>query len=699
MPKKKVPLASDRPAAQTEAPDMIVGTRWVKPGRKEEPKVAAPAPKPKAPPRPSPAARKIEAMGARIAELEDALLQRELDESGQAFSARIKRLERDVTTYREARAAAEFIVTDLRTALDHAEDALARLKVSPAFRLGTLLLAAAGNWRAIVKLPSSLTQWASDNRRVKEDAAAQLISDGSATDFTAPVEKALELAEKQSLQHAERWVLDQRLGDQVNARVLSDLATFARSREPQEAVRLAEASLEADPNESRVKRLAFLMADAGSVTQAAQMLRSAIEKGAAFNRTEEVRATDILALADLALTGLVLIPKRGGASPAAAAGHRVMIFAPQAYPFHWTSASIRAHAMAMALAQAGIAADIVTAPGYPNVGRRTPIETPPTRTIDGVTYHILPATEAGPGFGQAYLAETSRLILAKMKALSASVLIAPSDVVHGYPAAMAAQVAGVSLVLDCVSTALDEANCHTERAQVLSRVEAQLLAYAQVILARTTAIAARLQNVAPEARLCLLPDATPQIGANESTKPRPDDGAFVFGYVGDNAPDIDIEGLGVMLNRLVGAGVDARLVIYSVGGRIQAIRNQLELEGLGDRVKVVEKSPPGRRLAAAFSDLDVVVVPCRTLQDALRSPFQILSALRHHKCVVALGAAEHDDLFGAAVVHAQDTESAVQALCELAKDTDRRRYQEAEARSWDERHPSGSLLAQTIAAL
>jgi hypothetical protein len=67
--------------------------------------------------------------------------------------------------------------------------------------------------------------------------------------------------------------------------------------------------------------------------------------------------------------------------------------------------------------------------------------------------------------------------------------------------------------------------------------------------------------------------------------------------------------------------------------------------------------------------------------------------------VVVIGAEDYADMLGAAVIQAQDVDAAVQALLELAGDPDRLRRQEAEARAWDEAHPSNRLLAQAIEAL
>jgi len=696
--KQKVTLASDNQTAGSERLGEI-GAR----------KDAQKAAKPKAP-KPvlrsdieavdqSAAARKIRLLSARISELEDALVRSELEGSSQGLGSRIRRLEKDVATYREARTAAEFIVTDLRAALDHSAVALEHLRASPAFRLGSLLMGAGQSFREFLRLPVSLIGWAREARRHQEEKDAQLIPTGSATEYTAAVERALEVAEKQGFQEAERWTIDQRFRAQVVARVLTELAGVARRSDPPEAVRLAEAALEADPNEGRVKRLAFLMAESGSVSHAAQVLRAAIEKGAPLNGTEEARAQDIFALTDLATVGPDLVPKQKTILAVGAANRRVLILAPQAFPFHWSSASIRTHAMAESLARANILVDVATFPGYPNIGRREPVDYPPTRNIDGVDYHLLPPTQATPGFGHDYVKQTSIMIASMIKRLGTSTLIAPSDLLHAYPAAVASQLASISLVLDCWSVAPDEAHCHTERSQILSRVESQLYQYAKTALVRTPAIAARLKQAAPEAILCFAPDSTPRAKSDKPLEPRPDNGEFVFGYVGDNAPDVDIEGLGALLQSLVDAQINARLVIYSVGARMQAIRDQLELAKLGHRTTIIEKSPPGRRSEIAYNALDVVVAPFRLAEDVIKSPFQILSALRSHKCVVAIGAEAYDEMFGAALIQAPDLESAAQTLSALAVDAGRRRDQESAARSWDEAHPSDSLLVQAIEAL
>jgi glycosyltransferase involved in cell wall biosynthesis len=697
--KQKVTLASENPAARRERLDETGAGKDAQKAAK--PKAPKPALRPGdiGAPEQTAATRKIKMLGARISELEDALVRSELENSAQALGGRIRRLEKDVATYREARTAAEFIVTDLRAALDHSALAIEQLRASPAFRLGSLLMGAGQSFREFLRLPVSLIGWARDSRRHLAEKEAQLIPTGSATEYTAAVERALEVAEKQGFQEAERWTIDQRFRAQVVARVLTELAGVARRTDPREAVRLAEAALEADPNEGRVKRLAFLMGESGSVTLAAQLLRAAIEKGATLNGTEEARAQDVFALAELAAVGPALVPKQKIILAVGAANRRVLILAPQAFPFHWSSASIRTHAMAESLARANILVDVATFPGYPNIGRREPVDYPPTRNIDGVDYHLLPATQATPGFDHDYVKQTAIMIASMIKRLGTSTVIAPADLLHAYPAAVASQLASVSLVLDCSSVSPDEAHCHTERSQILSRVESRLFQYAKTAVVRTPAIAARLHEAAPGTILCFAPDSTPRAAVGKPMEPRPDNGEFVFGYVGDNAPDVDIECLGVLLQTLVDAQVNARLVIYSVGARIQAIRDQLELARLGQRVTIIEKSPPGRRSEVAYNAFDVVVAPFRLAEDVIKSPFQILSALRSHKCVVAIGAEAYEEMFGAALIHAGDLEAAARTLLALAADDGLRRDQEAAARSWDEAHPSNSLLVQAIEAI
>jgi hypothetical protein len=695
--KQKVTLASDQPAVRTERLDEAATAKTEKASKPKAPKPASRFGSLEAI-NESVAARKVKLLSARIAELEDSLAKSELDSNSQGHLNRIRRLEKDVATYREARAAAEFIVTDLRAALDRSAASLEHLRASPRYSLGSLLVGASQDWRQLLRLPGALIQWARESRRYQEELDAELIPNGSATEFTAPVERALELAESHGVREAERWAIDQRLRAPVLARVLSDLAAFARQGDPQEAVRLAEAALEADPNESRVKRLAMLMAESGAITPAAQLLRTAIEKGATLNGTEDIRAQDIFALAELATAGPSLIPKRKPIRPVGAANRRVLILAPQSYPFHWSSASIRTHAMAESLNDAEVIVDVATFPGYPNVGRREPVDYPPVRNIDGIDYYLLPPTEAPPSLGDDYVKQASLIIASLIKRLDASIVIAPSEAAYAYPATVASQISNAVLVLDCWSVAPHEGACPTERSQILSRVESKIFEYATLGVARTPGISARLQQIAPKTNLCLAPDAPPRAQA-KAMESRPDNGEFVFGYIGDNTPDVDIEGLVTLLQRLLDAGVNARLVIYSVGARIQAIRDRLELARLGDKASINEKSPPGRRTEIAFNALDVVVVPLRLSDDVIKSPFQILAALRNRKCVVTIGAAGYAEMFGPAVLDADDLGGAAQILAGLAKDVDRRRAQEAEAGAWDERHPTSSLLVQAIEAL
>jgi glycosyltransferase involved in cell wall biosynthesis len=683
--------AADKRAALAQRPDKLA----VASKSQEAAKSKAPKPKKTAVQSAGSAAL---ALSPIIAELEERLVQSELN-TNKALHARIRRLETDVATYREAREAAEFKVVDLRAALDDSAARIESLRAAPAHRLGSLLISAAGDWRELVRLPASLMAWARETRQYQEDVEARIVPEGTAAEYNAAVERALEVADKRGLDEAGRWAVDQRFKGPVLARVLAELANLARKSDPDQAVRFAEDALEADPGENRIKRLAFLMTEAGSIGPAARLLRAAISKGAALNATEAVRADELFALAELASSGLVLTRKRKWIRPAGQVNQRVLIFSPQAYPYHWSSVSIRTHALASSLTKAGGVVDVATAPGYPDLGSREHKERPPTRQVDGVDYHLLPHAKARPGLGDDYVRQTASMLVALIRRFGATTLIAPFEVVHGYPAAIAAQIAGISLVLDGWSVTPPADECRTELSRIMASLEEQLLDKAQLTLARTPAIAARLGQVSQAAKIVLAADITSETPSAEPPEKRSGQGSFVFGYVGDNTPDVDLEGLAEVLQGLVAEGVDARLVIYAVGARVKALGDRLDLAGLGNRVEIVEKSPAGRRIDLAYRDMDVVVVPMLPAPDILKSPFQILASVRHGKCVVAVGAEEHRELFGAAILHAGDLAAATRTLAELAGDLGLRRRQEAEARAWDRDHPGEPALLDAVRSL
>ncbi|MET3524070.1 glycosyltransferase [Mesorhizobium abyssinicae] len=641
------------------------------------------------------------ALASRVAELEERLAETELFNNHRVLRSRIERLERDITTYREARETADFANIDLRQALEQSTASADAVKASPAFRLGTLLIETWRDWRSIGGLPSAISRWLRENRQQQENAEGLLVPDGSVTEYTAATERALEIAGKQGLQEAKRWIADQHLRDSVAARALSELASFARRNDPSEAVRLAEAALEVDPHENRVKRLAFLMAESGSVTNAAQLLRSAIGRGARFNAAEEARGQEMLAMADLASTGLVFVSKRKWAPAVGSANRRVLILAPQAFPYHWSSLSMRTHAVAESLVQSDILVDVVTAPGYPDIGNSNvdQAKRPPSRNVDGIDYHLLPPVKARPGVTNEYVQQTSLALMSCMRRLKTTVLIAPLELMHSYPAVVASQRLGVPLLLDCWSATPEESQCHTERGRIMSRTEDSLLHYAQAAVARTPAIAARLSLAARGPKVFLDIDGVPGRSSSEPVSKSPENAEFVFGYVGDNSGDVDLESLITIVKGLVAAELDARLVIHSVGARIQAVRDQLELAGLGQRVSVVLKSPPGRRAGLAYQGIEAIVVPFAPEEEAVKSPYQIVAALRHGKCVIVVGGESYRDVFGPAVVWAEDTQSAIDSLRALAVDVERRTLQESQARAWDAAHPSGKSLVAAVESL
>jgi glycosyltransferase involved in cell wall biosynthesis len=634
----------------------------------------------------------------RVADLEARLAGAELAARGDSVAARVRRLERDIATYRDARDAAEFKVTDLQAFLNHARGQIQEARDSPEYRLGAMLLEIRRDWRALLRLPRSFARWADENARQRHVAEGRLAPLGEPVEYTAAVERALALAEQAGIEAAERWALDQRFRGPVLARVLSDLAGFARRRDPKEAVRLARSALEADPRETRVKRLAFLMAEAGSLSEAAQLLRSGIATGANLNATEQKRAQNLFALVDLANTGLVLASKRDWVRPVGTANRRVLIYTAQAPPYHWSSITMRVHAMALGLAEGGAIVEVAAAPGYPDFDRADRPERPGKRNIEGIDYHLIPATQAPPSFGEDYIRQSSVALIAAIKRLDASVVIAPSDLIHGYPAAIASQMTGVALVLDCWRMAPREPECQTELGRITSRLEEELVRRAQIALARTPQMADRLLGLSGDARLLLVPDSTPQRRSATPVAESARAGALTLGYVGDAATDVDLESLAGVVAGVVARGIDARLVIYSVGSRVQAIKDSLELKGVGERI-VIEGRPAVGQLERAYEQIDVVIVPMITAIDAIRSPYEVFAALRHGKCVVATGCRAHEGMLGTSIVYADDASAIVDSLVELAEGSaDRRQYEDA-AMFWARANESESALAAALEAL
>ncbi len=580
----------------------------------------------------SASAREAAAM-QRIRELEAELAERSLAQDSLALATRLQQLERDLEVYRDAKRNAELAVLDTRSVWKHAEQRITKLREGHTYRLGQLMMTGFSSWSEGLRLPARIVEWYRDYRQ-SQLQPADLVPAGAAPEYLQLSEIALAKARKDGLAAAQRWIEDQRPRGSVLSRVLLDLAKLARTNDPATAVTLAKAAAEADPNEGRVKLLAFTLMDTGSIDEASAILQEALRAGAALNPTETRRYDELMALERLKSQGIRL--PRPVSPRARGARLTVLIYAPQSLPYHWSSISMRTHALAQELGKHGCAVRVVTQPGYPARNAGNARKSGPD-LVDGIAYHRMAPIETAPAIIDHYAREAGVALGRVARTLDADVIVTAGDLEAAYPAAIAARTAGADLVLDCQRLA--ETPPSTERETLLRQADDALIAEARLVLTRwpgaTEALAAR---GTPPAKLLMLGESAPDFPPDEKTPAWRSDpalkGRLVLGYVGDPYEDLDLEAIGDAFDALVSGGADLGLAVFGVGSRFLKLHERLSHQGHGERVLFPGRPKVGS-IAEAYRAIDIIIAPTRAdAAPAERARFELIDALLHGKAIV-----------------------------------------------------------------
>ncbi|WP_146126902.1 glycosyltransferase [Labrys okinawensis] len=635
----------------------------------------------------------------RIRELEAELAERSLAEDTVTLTTRLQQLERDLDVYREAKRSAELAVLDTRSVWKHAEQRIAKLRESHTYRLGQVMMNGFSSWRDGLRLPARIAEWYRDYRH-SLSLPGDLVPAGAAPEYLQLSEIALAKAQKDGLAAAERWIHDQRPRGSVLSRVLLDLAKQARATDPAAAVALAKAAAEADPNEGRVKLLAFTLMDAGSIDEASAILQEALRAGAALNPTETRRYEELMALERFKGQG-VRLPKPVSRK-ARSTRLNILLYVPQSLPYHWSAISMRTHALAQELTGLGCLVRVVTQPGYPVRNAGASRKSGPD-VVDGIAYHRLAPVEAAPAIIDHYAREAGVALGRIARTLEADVIMVSGDLEAAYPAAIATRMTGADLVLDCQRVAsTTDATPVNDREALFRQADDVLMAEASLMLARwpgaTETLAAR---GIPAAKLLMLGENAPTFKQDEKTPAWRSDPALkdrlVLGYIGDPYEDLDLEGIGDAFDRLVADGLDVALVIFGVGSRFLKLHERLSHMGHGERVLFPGRPKVGA-IAEAYKAIDIFVTP--TLAGSSRTErtrFELVDALMHGKIIVASDGAVARAILGEAAVWIDEGENGLaQTLGRLAGDTSQRNALQGRsagrAEEWRRLSSAGALV-------
>jgi hypothetical protein len=190
---------------------------------------------------------------------------------------------------------------EVRALLANAEKRNDKLRATISFRLGQAMIEAGRSWHGAIAFPSAalgLAREARQRRRAAARAPALEVTPKPARQIQI-IETALAIVRDKGPDEAAAWAKMRRLQKPVLARVLVDIAGAARSGDPSRAASLAVEAIELDRTQYRVTHLAFAMADAGRLAEAATIIAGVHAARATLSASERRKIDRILGQTEL----------------------------------------------------------------------------------------------------------------------------------------------------------------------------------------------------------------------------------------------------------------------------------------------------------------------------------------------------------------------------------------------------------------
>jgi glycosyltransferase involved in cell wall biosynthesis len=546
-------------------------------------------------------------------------------------SDRLAQLEGELASYKRAKRLADLEVVELRAHLREAE----QLRQSFYYRVGRIVVEFFTTFRGFVffwpRLIGAIRDELRDGRRHRSIEAPKS-KERRPADFAFEVDAVRAKIVEAGPAATAQWVRDRQLPARLAARLLIEVARSARQTDIALAIELGSEVLRLDRSEQRVKWLAMVLAEAGTVTEALQLMHEIAASGIELTGTEKRAADELARLVQLLKHPPPLSPRRS-VSARLPRCRRVLLVTQHALPLRWSIAAVRLHATAQAIRLTGREVVVAVLP-TDNASRRIEIGQYVRHSLDGIWYYEL-AADAMPTHEET-VALLERFALDQdVDLLEAELALAPANV---------CLEVGRRLDLPAVLDYLGDEPFPAPQGVRAGESE-------RVVLTR-----AQQRRLADEADACVrwLPSnaigfagqhalehygaivsVERELGREASGEPTLRDdarlaGRRVIGFFGEAPGRYDFE----ILARLPGALVSRHgglaapgLLVAGLGRALEKLQSRAVEEGFGDRLKFV-RAPAYAEVPLILSSMDIFVAPLKGDSAMLVSPpFEIVQAL------------------------------------------------------------------------
>ena len=583
------------------------------------------------------------------------------------LSAQLSALQQEVVRY--------------RSALVEAEKRADATKQTLSFRLGYALTHNTKSWDGFSKLPGILLEIRRDAKKRRKGHTSEFLE--PRTHWLTQLET---LFAQQGLAAAEGFARAQGTAQPTElATGLTRLARLELRSNANEAVRLARESVLFDPRPFRRKWLAFLLFDAGHITEAHELLLS-LPHDEKLKPSERFKA-EFIAGCQRLLIGEVKIPEASSMPAYQVESNRVLYVASSSLPYHVTGYTSRTHGIVQAIRAQGWDVTCVTRPGYPDDRPDAHGQTSETvRVVDGIRYELLPGPYRRKTPLDQYLLEAAEIIANKAREERPALIHAASNYEAAIPALIAARTLGIPFVYEVRGLWEYTAGSKipgwedTERFTLDRQLETLAATGANHVFTLTQALADELHvRGVSRARIELAPNAIDPEAFSPIERDIPlaeslgvSQAQIVIGYIGSIVAYEGLDDLVTAFDHVVKKVPGAKLIFVGDGDAMPSLRTHVKALGLEAEVVFAGKVQPDQ-VRRYFSLLDVVALPRKPFKVCqLVSPLKPLEAMAMGIPLVVSDVAALKEMVReneTALVHkAGDAASLAACLVRLAQD-------------------------------
>lgn len=474
-------------------------------------------------------------------------------------------------------------------------------------------------------------------------------------------------------------------GEETIAAALTWLARKILTTEPDKALAIAREACGVSPRPFRRKWLAFLLFDAGHITEAKETL-AALPADTPFQASERNKAKYIEGCHAL-LSRLPALPAAPPAPLYAPKERSVLYIAASTLPFHVSGYTLRTHHIVADLISKGWNVLCASRPGYP-ADRNDADVLQPGKADKKVVYATLDGPHRRKVGLDAYIEDAAAAIAEKAAACRAAVIHAASNYEAALPALMAARSLGIPFVYEVRGlweyTAASKMPGWegTERFALDKKLESFTAAQADRVLTLTEALAGELAaRGTPRDRIDIVPNAVDptvfESVAREDDLARQAglrDGAFVIGYAGSVVSYEGLDDLVTAFARLRGTGADVQLLIVGDGTALAGLQEQARESGAGEDILFTGRVAP-EEVPRYYALFDLMVLPRKPVTVCeIVSPLKPFEAMAAKVPLLMSDVAALREISGggrfAATFRAGDASALYDAMASLAGDRD-----------------------------